>query len=186
MVSLPYYPELKIKHQAHNPSNSSWVFVALSTSHELVSHLNSVFPHTVERLPDECICMFLKEICNISLAYLALLQEVDIFHTFSSCKKKIMYFYLDILPIGISQWGVFTVWLLFKDITSYILRTFLFKEAARFVMLLFLSAQVAFCPHESKDWIVPLFIPERSEIISPHCVIFAFLPLIQPQLYVFF
>lgn len=78
MVSSPYYAGTKKKDQPCGPSNPSGAFGALLTSGQLVPHLNNVFPYAVERLTDASVCIFLKEMHNISLAYLTKLHEVDV------------------------------------------------------------------------------------------------------------
>lgn len=105
MVSSPYYARTKRKDQPRGPSNPSGVFVTLSTLSQLVSHLNKVFPYAVERLTDAWVCIFLKEICGISLAYLIVLLRGRHFIYFLVVKEDQLQCFVFIwtYPIGISH-----------------------------------------------------------------------------------
>ena len=149
----------------------------------------NIFPYAIERLSDAWVCVFLKQIYHISLAHMALLQEVTC-HTVSNCRVRsasVPCFYSDILPVGLSHGRDPTVWLLFKDIISCILRPFFYIEAISFMMFLFLWTELLFiCMILKTHWTIPVFISDGSRIILPYVVTFAFLPVIYLQFNVFF
>lgn len=153
-------------------------FLWLSQCHPIHISL-SIFLYAIARLTDAWVCIFLKQIHHISLAHVALLQEVTC-HKFSSCRVRsasVPCFYSDILTVGLSHGRDPTVWLLFKDIISCILRPFFYIEAISFVM--FLWAELLFIHMILKTyWTIPIFVSDGSRIVLPYGVTFAFLPVI--------